>query len=159
MQLSFTFENIGLQNKMSEFKTILLQKSFDFNENEKEKTGFYYLLNLIERSKYLNFKNASDFIFRFRFLVNEFLVPNKGKVNLGSYFTYFENFKRYIRKEFDLVPEKYYRNNLLLIFFILTIIGAFFTSGFLLIFLPITLFMEFLIGIINDNNEKKIVSY
>lgn len=101
---NFEFEFV-VQRDLYALKRTLNYKTEGFPELQKETSGYYYLIDLINKIPSLKFKNESEFYRNLNFIIQEFPVMNNGKIGYGDYINYLVDFQDYIRKEFGLLPK------------------------------------------------------
>lgn len=103
---SFSQENsFSVKDTLTSLKEKLDYKSEDFSDIEKEVSRYFYLIDLMYIIPTLKFKNEEKFWRKLKSIIHEFPVKNNNKVRYGIYFTYFNDFRQYIYKEFGLLPK------------------------------------------------------
>lgn len=101
---NFEFEFV-VQRDLYALKRTLNYKTEGFPEFQKETSGYYYLMDLIDKIPSLKFKNEKEFYANLTFIIQEFPVMNNGKIGYGDYTAHLVDFQDYIRKEFGLLPK------------------------------------------------------
>lgn len=138
---------------LEDLKRKLIQKGQRFSDFDKNRSGFYFILGVIEKAKYWNFRNERTFYTKLSWVVQEFPVSNNGTIYFGNYLNVLEEFQDYIREEFGIVPgNRIFWKRFWLVFF-LTIWGSLFVTPF--IGIPLTLILSIALGNRAENKARK----
>ncbi|SDE54919.1 hypothetical protein SAMN05421544_11256 [Riemerella columbipharyngis] len=138
---------------LDELKKRLLQKASDFSPSEKERSNFYYILEVIEQSPRWKYRNKNEFYKNLSWVVQEFPVKNSGKVFYGDYLSVCSDFQEYIKDEFGfLSPNDKFMSNFLWGGFLGFLLGLFINIYLAIAF---SVFLAFLLGARAETKARK----